>query len=511
MPVGSLERLVGQMLMVGFEGLTPPSDLLRKVEQGRVGGVILFGRNLQDAEQTAHLTQMLQEAAADGGQPPLMIAVDHEGGGVQRLRQGFTQLPSEMAMAASGDAALVSTLYRQAAQELAAVGININFAPVLDVNNNPLNPVIGLRSFGSQAEPVARWGQTAVQAWLDGGVIPCGKHFPGHGDTAQDSHLTLPQVAHPRDRLEAVELLPFRAAVDGGLPALMTAHIVFPALEQARLPATLSRTILSDLVRGDMGFTGVLFTDCLEMNAIKDTVGTVRGAVLAAIAGADVLLVSHTRTLQDEAYTALVNGVIAGEIPRYRVEASVERISHLKRSLLVQRPAFPPSIPETLLQVRRAAVSGVGRLDRLPVPGCIALVSFRTGPGSFAEDKPSEALPLASALGHSIAHHMEFPLDPDINLVKSALNALPPSAVVVVLDRAWKHPTQYKLLSETLLLGPTYVVALTSPFDLHGLPAGVVGITAFDNTAPAQAVLAEALTGKITVQQHWPVTLEGSS
>lgn len=509
--MNSVEHLVGQMLMVGFDGLTPPSDLLRKIANGQVGGVILFGRNLVDIEQTAHLTQRLQEAARDGGRPPVMIAVDHEGGAVQRLRSGFTQLPSAMAMAASGDFSSASTLYQHAAQELAAVGINVNFAPVLDVNNNPLNPVIGLRSFGSHAEQVARWGQMAVQAWLDGGVIPCGKHFPGHGDTAQDSHLTLPRVDHPRDRLEAVELLPFRAAVAGGLPALMTAHIVFPALEQAPLPATLSQTILTDIVRNDLGFHGVLFTDCLEMNAIKDTVGTVRGAVLATIAGADVLLVSHTAAWQDAVYEALVNGVATGEVPRTRVETAVERILHLKHHLASSRPEFPPGIPDILTHARRAAVHGVGRLDRLPVPGRITLISFRAAQGSFVEDKPSQALALARALGPAIIHHLEFPLDPDINLIKPALNALPPSAVVVVLDRAWKHPAQYKLLSETLLLGPTYVVALTSPFDLQALPAGVVGITAFDNTAPAQVVLAEALTGKTAVQQHWPVTLEGSS
>jgi beta-N-acetylhexosaminidase len=488
---------VGQLLMGGFEGLKPPVELLERVRAGRLGGVVLFGRNVQDPDQVRRLTDALQNAAAQGGKPPLLIAIDHEGGLVQRLRHGVTALPSQMAVAATEDPDLARRLYGQAARELNALGINLNFAPVLDVNNNPRNPVIGIRSFGTDPEQVAHFGTLAFQAWLEGGVIPCGKHFPGHGDTAEDSHLTLPVVGHDRARLDAVELLPFRRVIAAGIPMLMTAHVRFPAVEPTGLPATLSPRVLTDLVRRELGFDGVVITDCLEMQAIQGTVGTVRGAVMAVAAGADLCLISHTPALYDQAYEALGKAVDAGDIAPARQIEAARRVARLKDSL---RPAgpFPPPDARLAAEAFRRAVRVTGDRSRLPLTRPIALITFVGARRSVAEEGGGQSDPLVQRLKAAglVAIHRELPADPDPSTIISVLNHTDGLPLVVVLDRAGQHPGQSALLRQAATRGPVYAVALSSPFDLTTLPAGAVGLTAADPTPPAQAALAEQLIGR---------------
>ena len=257
---------------MGFHGTSVPGALRRYVAEGAPAGAVLFGRNIESTGQVAELLRELRGLWPAEGPTPL-LAVDQEGGAVRRLKSPqvpeFIPLPTARQVAASGDMETTREAGRLTAMQLAALGFNMNFAPVLDVDSNPNNPVIGARSFGSTPTVVAQHGRAFVEGSLDGGVLPCIKHFPGHGDTDTDSHLALPRLHHPRERLEAIELAPFREAMGWHISAIMTAHVVFSALDD-QWPATLSDRVLPTLLRTEMGYDGVVISDDLEMKAIAD-------------------------------------------------------------------------------------------------------------------------------------------------------------------------------------------------------------------------------------------------
>ncbi|HIE04557.1 MAG TPA: beta-N-acetylhexosaminidase, partial [Candidatus Latescibacteria bacterium] len=311
-----LKDMIGQMVWVGFHGTEPSEDVERLICDHRVGGVVLFSRNVRTPKQVRELTDSLRELAERSGHElPLVVAVDQEGGGVSCLRDGFTRFPPPMAMGATGSLEVVRKAFGVIGRELRTVGVGVDFAPVLDVNTNPENPIIGTRSFGDDPELVAKLGEEAVRGLQDEGVVATAKHFPGHGDTSLDTHLALPRVGHSTERLRKVELLPFSKAVDAGVRAVMTTHIVFEALDP-ELPATVSPKVLTDLLRGEMGFDGVVVTDCLEMKAMERFWPEV--PLMALLAGADVVLISHTYELQVEALKLLGKAVEEG---RLRIEA----------------------------------------------------------------------------------------------------------------------------------------------------------------------------------------------
>lgn len=333
----SLEEKVGQVFMFGFPGKTP-EDARELISELKVGGIIYFARNLGSVEEVSHLSSTLQEwAMSNPSGIPLFISADQEGGIVSRLTQGISVMPGPMSLAAADGPELVFEVSRASAEQLRWAGINMNLAPCLDVNDNPENPVIGVRSFGSDPRKVAELGSAAVKGFYEGGIIPVGKHFPGHGNTSLDSHLDLPILPHPRSRLDQVELVPFKYAIESGLPAIMSAHIVFQCIDPER-PATLSEPVLKGLLREELNFQGLILTDCLEMNAISKFVGTVRGAVEAFKAGCDILLISHTRELQKAAYQALIEAVKTGEISEERLNESCARILRLKEKLGLPNP-----------------------------------------------------------------------------------------------------------------------------------------------------------------------------
>jgi beta-N-acetylhexosaminidase len=298
-----LPELCGQLLVGGFEGETLPDDMARAIRAGRRGGVILFKRNLPSVGAAHELCGSLVDVSPD--ELPLFIGVDEEGGRVRRLPPPVLTLPAMRVLGEHGDPDLVREAARTLGVELAAIGFNIDFAPVLDVDSNPKNPVIGDRAFSSDPEVVARLGRKFALGLEDAGVMACGKHFPGHGDTSKDSHVDLPFVPHGKERLQSVELVPFRAASHAKLAALMTAHVVYEELDPG-VPATLSRKIMTQLLRSELGFGGVLFSDDLEMRAIADNVGIEQAAVTAIAAGCDALLVCKDFELQETAHAALV-------------------------------------------------------------------------------------------------------------------------------------------------------------------------------------------------------------
>lgn len=340
----TLTQRIGQLCMIGFEGPEVTPDLRAWIREFRPGGVILFSRNLVDAEQIAHLTNELQDIT---GETSLLIAIDQEGGRVSRLPSGFTIFPPARRVASSGSTELAYQAAAVTAKELRAVGINMNMAPVLDVHTNPANPIIGDRAFGTDPEQVGLMGVATIAGLHDHLVLACGKHFPGHGDTTKDSHLELPVVSASRDRLDAMELKPFRYAIHHGLQAMMTAHVHYPSLDPVN-PATLSHTILSKLLRQEMGFHGLIFSDDLEMRAILDHSSVGDAAVRSMQAGVDILLICKTRDLETQAIEAVRQAVDSGEIPVKALEARQARLQAVKQQFVYP---FKPVDPSRITQL----------------------------------------------------------------------------------------------------------------------------------------------------------------
>jgi beta-N-acetylhexosaminidase len=318
-----LETAAARLLTVGFHGKTLSPELERLLTRG-VSGVILFSRNVGGPSEVLELTRAIKRRAGR----PLLVSVDQEGGKVARLRDGFTRLPPFRTLGTLGDVTFARDYGRMVGTELAAVGIDLDFAPVLDVDTNPENPVIGERSLGSDAKLVANLGVAFAKGLGDAGVAACGKHFPGHGDTRTDSHLELPRLPHPLARLEQVELVPFASAAAAGIPAIMTAHVVFEALDSER-PATMSAAVVRGLLRERFGYAGVVFSDDLEMQAIADHYSIDAVMLEGLTAGLDSFLVCHTAELAHRAIDAVVAAVTRGALSASRLHEAVGRVEAL--------------------------------------------------------------------------------------------------------------------------------------------------------------------------------------
>ena len=341
-----LERLAARLVVFGFDGAgeEAPAAARALIARG-AGGAILFGRNVAGPEQVARLCASLKLAAAGRpGAPPggLLTLVDQEGGRVARLGPPFTAVPAARALGAAAEPERAAAAAgRVIGRELRAVNVDVDLAPVLDVDTNPANPVIGARAFSGDAPRVARMGAAFVAALQAEGVAACGKHFPGHGDTAVDSHLALPTVPHGPDRLRAVELVPFAAAVRAGVAAVLVAHVAVPALDPGGRgrPASLSPPVVR-LLRGELGFDGVIVADDLEMGAVTEGGRAVAAAVVQGLqAGVDLFLVCHTERLQHAAIDAIVEAVAAGEVALETLTRAHARVTRLMEAFC--RPPHP--------------------------------------------------------------------------------------------------------------------------------------------------------------------------
>ncbi len=322
----SLSVLCGQLLVVGLAGTELGAEEKRAFSSGERGGVTLFKRNIGSLEQVAELTRALREACP--AELPPLVAIDQEGGRVVRIGPPALALPAMRRIGDLGDEAFAERLAAAQAEELRALGITMSFAPVADVHTRAENPIIGDRAFGTTPEVVARFAGAWADGLARGGLLACAKHFPGHGDTTVDSHLALPRVDRPREELLAIEVAAFRPlARRPSVSAMMTAHVVYPALDDR--PATMSRAICTDLLRRDLGFSGVLFSDDLEMKAIASPVGD--AAVAAVAAGCDVLLVCSRADLAAEAHAALVREAETSSTFRARCEEAYGRALAMRR------------------------------------------------------------------------------------------------------------------------------------------------------------------------------------
>jgi beta-N-acetylhexosaminidase len=341
----ALRREVGQLLIAGFDGFQLPVELRSLAREFGLGGVILFARNISEPEQ---LAELCFEAARLVPHLPLWVSIDQEGGRVARLKAPFTEWPPMATIGRSGDLGLAQRFARALAAELKAVGVSLDYAPVLDVHTNASNPVIGDRALSDDPRQVARFGAAIIGAMQEEGIAACGKHFPGHGDTSVDSHLELPLVEHPIERLRQVELLPFRAAIRARVASLMTAHVFLPALDETR-PATLSSRIVSDLLRDELGFEGLILSDDLEMKAIAAQYAVPAASVLAVEAGCDgVLICSGDHDTQAAALEALIHAAEDQQVGVTRVQDALKRHQRAKERFLATAVAARPPLARQL-------------------------------------------------------------------------------------------------------------------------------------------------------------------
>jgi beta-N-acetylhexosaminidase len=505
----SLEQMAGQLLMAGFAGTTPGEDARALIQECHLGAVSLFLHNCAGGPaQVRDLTAGLQQLAAEAGLPPVLVSIDQEGGVVTRLRHPFAVFPSQMAQAATGNPRVAYKVARAMAREMRAVGIHWDFAPVLDVNNNASNPVIGVRSFGSDPAKVAEFGVAALQGYRDGGVVACGKHFPGHGDTHVDSHLDLPTVGFAWERLEAVELVPFRAAIAAGIPSLMTAHIRFPAVDG--LPATLSSKMLEGVLRQRLGFGGLIITDALNMKAIAGAYGPGEATVLAIQAGADMALTLFSVEDVRAAHKALVAAVRDGRIPRSRFQAAVASVLGLKRRVAAQAPArkltFPVAAHQILAQ-QVAANSVMVTRDQGVLPirpetaGRVGLIDFSLVRYSMVEEARKPGLQLQQILAARLPQLRGLMVDSNPSAQEAAAaRALAESCdtLILVLRNTALIPAQAELVRWLVALGkPTVVYAARLPYDLAVCPQAPCLLTTYGDPpcsldAAAAVILGDA-------------------
>lgn len=549
----TLREKIGQMLLCGFHGTEAAGDVDAFLRKYPIGGVIYFARNVESPEQVERLSSGLQRIAVDSGNVPLWISIDQEGGMVARITEGIALMPGQMAIAAAGSTQDAYQAAYISGVELRSMGINMNFAPVLDVNNNAANPVIGVRSFGESPQSVAEYGARTIAGIQDAGIAATAKHFPGHGDTDTDSHLDLPVITHDRERVERVELIPFRAAIAAGVDAMMSAHIYFPALEPERLPVTLSRAVLSGLLRQELGYDGMIVTDCMEMDAIAANYGTVNAAVMAVEAGADLVLISHSAHLQAGAFEALLAAVQSGRISEARIDESVARLLKYKAkrgllekgmdtgddevhgtvstSLSAEASIHPvsskhqghqdrnqPLHQEVARRISENSITLVrDQLNMLPLkPERTLVITVATSVTTIADEQLTQAVTLGSALLHCGLDVVDLTVTPEEVAIRSArlLQAAEEDDIRQIVVGTYNAGSaagdpQCRLIGWLQQLGkPLAVVALRSPYDLLAIPEVKVYVAAYESRPLAMDSAARALLGHIPFAGKLPVSIK---
>lgn len=520
----TLEEKVGQMLMVGLPGSDFDDVAWRRVVQQGVGGVIFLDRNARSPEKTRALTEALQNAAIQQGSGlPLLIGWNHEGGTVARRTAGLTHFPSAMALGAAGRPDLVYAIGRSMAVEMQSLGVNVNYAPVLDVNVEPANPVIGLRSFGDEPSLVADLGSHFISGQQGTGVIAVAKHFPGHGGVDVDSHVALPVLDASLESLQRVELPPFQAAIDNGVGAVMVAHLRIPAVDPSGAPSSLSPPVVTGILREQMGFDGVVMTDDMGMRAIRDHYSLADAAVLAVLAGNDLLLAVETARDPDVMRNALLNAVADGRISESRINDSVRRLIRLKLRYDLGRPVGSSLLStaadhqELARQAGAAAVTPlqdvVGWLP-LPLPtGRLLLVSpTPINPGSTRGDERSLLYEKIAGMGVVVEELFYDPSDPT-SIARIQADALARSAtadavVVITWDAFLRYvhhgeTAQEQLVNSLLDTGQAVVVVFGRlPYDRQRFPDAPTQIAIYGNTDGQLEGLVPLLLGPAITGSH---------
>ena len=519
----TLEQKLGQLLIIGFSGTESSPFLQRWVGERNVGGVALFARNLKHHGQTAALTASIAELGREGIVP--FIAVDQEGGPVVRLRERVSLLPSNMALGAADSELLAYLAGRASAVDLRGLGFNMNLAPVLDVNSNPNNPVINVRSFGENPQRVAALGEAFVRGQQAGGVCSVAKHFPGHGDTATDSHFALPLIHADWARLQAVEMPPFRAAIGAGIDAVMTAHIALPQIPHAgNEPATLSYPIVTGLLRQALHYDGIVVTDGLEMQGVAQRYGIGPAAVRAIHAGADMPMVLWSDEACESAYATLLAAARADERFARRVDVSVRRILRVKARRGLLRASTVPEELDAAPQTEAPASQGLNALHEalmqrvaenaltllgneanvVPLPQQMAGWVLLAPPGplleaGYAHGARVVAVPLAAN------RHQRALLREDIKEQCAA------AAGVIA---AVANPSQLDFAAEAHEAAPQapYVfVALGSPYVARTATGAAASLLTYSALPVSERAAIRALWGQVTPSAPAPVSVQEPS
>ena len=506
----SVDEKIGQLLLVGIGGKRVSQVAKAHITKRFAGGIILFGRNIADTQQVASLTTELQQVAQQTPNAiPLFIAIDQEGGIVARLKKGVTVFPGNLALGATRSERLAEKAGEITAMELSAVGVNLNFAPVMDINTNPRNPVIGVRAYGESAELVSQLGTAYIRGLQGNGILATAKHFPGHGDTHVDSHKKLPTVGHDKKRMDAVELAPFQEAIKAEVAAIMSAHILYPALD-ADTPATLSHRILTGLLREQLGFEGLIITDDLEMQAIDAHYQTGNAAVMAIQAGADLVMVPWTLKKQQQAYNALRNAVKRGNISHTRLDASVRRILKAKGDFGMFARKQGSSV-----------LDGVGSPQHREIAQTIAtqaitVVKDSDGilPLSSESRKPITLITASRIFANAFlkshtdtAHitHVKMAKQLDVAKLLPQLTQQQAAVVVAGITNAQQAALIHQLSQNSST--PIVVVSLASPYLLGRCPDVAAAIAAYDGNYSSALAAVEVILGKQQATGKLPVTI----
>ena len=510
--------------MLSFAGLEPSAEVLDLLSRQHVGGLTIYrARNVESPAQVRALTAALQRAAAASGQPPLLIAADQEGGTLLALA-GTTPFPGNLALGAAGSPELARRTGRALGLELAAMGINIDYAPVCDLALNPANPVVGPRSFGEAPERVAELSAAMVAGLQSAGVAATPKHFPGHGDTAGDSHFGTPVSLHDERRLREVDLLPFQAAIAAGAKLMMTAHVALPALNDGiELPTTLSPALVRGLLRHDLGFDGVIITDALDMQAISQGSGLVIDTIAALAAGVDMLLLNVAGAEQRAVYAGLLQATRRTLLSAEENLASAQRILDLKRWVSTQPQ---PELDVVDCAEHRALAAEIAACALTLVRDEAQRLPLRLAPGarmavivphpadltpadtsSYVEPALAQALPRY----HPNVDEFVIALDPSASEVEALCQKLNDYDIVVAATiNATLYPGQAALVNELLARRlPVIAVALRMPYDLITYPSAPTYLCTYSILEPSLQALAAALWGDATCPGHLPVSIPG--
>ena len=497
-----LAEKIGQMLLVGFEGLKPPRHILRWLESGRIGGVYLFARNIESPAQVKRLVADCRAAAS----ARILVGIDQEGGVVARLRQGFSESPGAMALGASGDPALAEDVAAMLGREMAALGVNWNFAPVADIARQRDNPSIGARSFGRDPQRVSDCAGAQIRGFQGAGVAATVKHFPGLGGSVIDTHEAPAKATGSLSSLYAQDLLPFKAAIAADVGCVMLTHVTYDALD-SQYPATLSPRIVDGLLRQELGYDGAVCTDCMEMKAITDVYGAGESALLSVLAGVDMVLHSHTRAKQEAAYDALLAAAQSGKLPEERIAQSLRRIEALKRRFALERkpPLEIVGCAEHLALSKRAARAGavlLRRGDSLPLASSnsrIALIELGSQPAPASDESVVQsrfARQLSQRLPQVACHWVDPAADAGDNLRRLSGIISGADTIILVTRDAHRQPAQLQLARQVCAEADSAIlICARNPYDA-GMIAGAESVICVNgDSGPSLAAAVEAICG----------------
>lgn len=512
-------RRHGERFMFGFDGRAATATLDDMIAGRRVSGIVLFSRNIRDAAQLTGLCAEMQAMRKRVSELPLLIALDHEGGAVHRFPSGATRFPPQMAIAATGSAGIAERVGYCMGCELMALGVNMIFGPVLDVNSNKNNPVIGVRAFSDDPGTVASFGAAMIRGMERAGISSVAKHFPGLGFAEHDPHMELPAIGKDAGDLDREDIFPFAGAVRAGVSGIMVGHARYPALS-AR-PASLSTAVIKGLLRQRLGFEGIVLTDDLEMGAMHMHRGVGNAAVKACGAGADLLLLCHSSTEQINAMADLANAISTSKLRSEQIKGNLKRLRDFKEMLRARLSGPPPAPAEDgdalSREIAEGALTLVGDAEsvlplRLESSQRLALVRPEMGPLIPIEDGPSSLDPLAEIVRarHPNTASISYSIIPSGQEIGEALRAIrDSSAAVVCTCNAHLYREQGRLVDEAAAAGvPAVFVALRNPYDAELYPARAARIAAYGTDRQTLEAVGKALFGDLVPRGKCPVALK---